>query len=157
MRRKMHISVYDYHINDCCLVLMDTVLSTTIISYVRDLVLTAFSNNNVPGLSCPTENGYYEYYHNARSRMCLRLELDNAADWTTAQDNCKLDGGHLADFETDQDFADIADYIANVRGTDGCDSRVEPMKSKLVYRTSAKYTQNELQMFIRHSQRITTE
>ena len=109
---------------------------------------------------CPTEKGYYEYYHNASSRMCLRLELDNAADWTTAQDNCQLDGGHLAVFETDQEFTDIVDYISNVRGTDGRHSSGNPtrkMNSKLFERTSAKCTRNVLQTFSPRSQRITTE
>ena len=95
------------------------------------------SQSIVPVPSCPTEKGYYEYYHNASSRKCLRLEMDNAAEWTTARDNCLLDGGHLADFKRDQEYTDIVDYISNVRGTDGWDPMVEPIRkiqSKLVKR-----------------------
>ena len=47
--------------------------------------------------------------------MCLRLHTDLQA-WHDAQLFCQLDGGHLFDFNTDQEFDNLADYLVNVIG-----------------------------------------
>ena len=79
---------------------------------VRPCVHVSFRSSIIAVLQCPTQKGYYHYDD---TDVCLKLYTD-LRTWYDALLFCQLDGGHLFDFNTEQEFDNFEDYLLNVIG-----------------------------------------
>ena len=83
-------------------------MSTCVSPYVH----ISFRSSTIPVLQCPTHKGYYHY---SDTGVCLKVYTQDKTQ-QDAQLLCQLDGGHLFDINTEEEFNSLKDYFVNVIG-----------------------------------------
>ena len=63
----------------------------------------------VPELTCPTQKGYRHY---EATGVCLKIVTDVKRSLDDARTFCELEGGHLFDFNTEQEFDNLNDSLS---------------------------------------------